>query len=303
MILVTGGAGFIGSHLVRRLLELGNSVRVLDNLSTGRKQNLTRLAGDLQLVIGDIRDLQSTRKAVEGIDVVVHLAALIDVNESIEQPLLYHDVNSTGTLNLLESSRGKVAKFILASTAAVYGNPVRLPISEDHPLSPVSPYAASKLSAENYCLAYHNSYDLKATVLRLFNVYGPGQNSRGYSGVVTRFIDRIRRNLPPEIFGDGKQTRDFIFVDDAVRSIIRAIECDIPGIYNVATGHSVSIRHLADLLLDLTDRKDLGIVFGNRRPEDIVDSLADTSKSSNAFCIKRRVDLREGLSTIIHDLG
>ena len=301
MILVTGGAGFIGSRLVKTLTELGNSVRVLDNLSTGKKQNLAGLPSELQLIIGDIRDPQAVRRAVENVDIVVHLAALIDVHESLEQPLLYHDVNSTGTLNLLESSRGKVAKFILASTAAVYGNPVRLPIGEDHPLNPVSPYAASKLSAENYCLAFHSSYGLRATALRLFNVYGPGQSPRGYSGVITKFIDRIRKNQPPAIFGDGKQTRDFIFVDDVVRFILKALERDAAGIYNVGTGRSVSIRCLADLLLELTDRKDLGIVFGDCRPEDVLHSVADMSKSSDIFGLESGVGLREGLSTIIHE--
>jgi UDP-glucose 4-epimerase len=301
MILVTGGAGFIGSHLVKTLAELGNSVRVLDNLSTGKKQNLAGLSSELQLIIGDIRDPKAVCKAVENVDIVVHLAALIDVHESLEKPLLYHDVNSTGTLNLLESSRGKLAKFILASTAAVYGNPVRLPIGENHSLNPVSPYAASKLSAENYCLAFHNSYGLRTTVLRLFNVYGPGQSPRGYSGVITKFIDRIRKNQPLEIFGDGKQTRDFIFVDDVVRFILKALECDAAGIYNVGTGRSVSIRCLADLLLELTDRKDLGIVFDNCRPEDVLHSVADMSKSSDILGLKSGVGLREGLSTIIHE--
>jgi UDP-glucose 4-epimerase len=299
MILVTGGAGFIGSRLVKTLFELGNSVRVLDNLSTGRRQNLAELSSDLQLMVGDIRDPQATKKAVEGVDVVIHLAAVIDVHESLEQPLLYHDVNSTGTLNLLESSKDKVTKFILASTAAVYGNPVRLPIGEDHPLNPVSPYAASKLSAENYCLAYHSSYGLRTTMLRLFNVYGPGQSPRGYSGVITKFIDRIGKNQSPIIFGDGKQTRDLVFVNDVVEFIVRALERDVVGAYNVGTGRSVSMRCLANLLLRMMSKVDLKILFVEQRPEDVLHSVADMSKSSEAFSLKSRTDLQDGLSRTI----
>ena len=303
MMLVTGGAGFIGSHLVETLVKQGQRVRVLDNLSTGKKQNLAGVLGELELFVGDVRDRQAVDRAVEGVDVVVHLAALIDVHESVAKPLLYHEVNCTGTLNLLEVAKGRVGKLIYASTAAVYGNPFKLPIGEDHPLNPVSPYAASKLSAENYCLAYLHSYDLKVTVLRLFNVYGPGQGSKGYSGVITKFIERIKGNRPPVIFGDGKQTRDFIYVDDVIGFITRALERDAVGTYNVGTGRSVSIRCSADLLLELMNRKDLGVTFGDFRPEDVLNSVADMSRSSDAFGLESGISLREGLSRTIQEAG
>jgi UDP-glucose 4-epimerase len=303
MILVTGGAGFIGSHLVESLVKKGYGVRVLDNLTTGKKQNLTGVSGELELMVGDMRDRQAVDRAVEGVDVVVHLAALIDVHESVATPLLYHEVNCTGTLNLLEAAKGKVGKLVYASTAAVYGNPMKLPIGEGHPLNPVSPYAASKLSAENYCLAYLNSYGLKVTVLRLFNVYGPGQSSKGYSGVITKFMERIKGNRPPVIFGDGKQTRDFVYVDDVVRFIAQALERDAVGTYNVGTGRSVSIAYLAELLLELMNRKNLEVIFGDPRSEDVLHSVADMSRSLKALGLESGISLQEGLSRTIQEVG
>jgi len=299
MILVTGGAGFIGSHLVKKLIELGYTVRVLDNLSRGKKQNLNGVLNRLDFLVGDVRNRQVVGQAVEGVDAVIHLAALIDVHESKEKPIMYHEVNCTGTLNILEAAKGEVEKLIYTSTAAVYGNPLKLPVSEEDALNPVSPYAASKLSAENYCMAYLRSYGLRVAILRLFNVYGPGQSLEGYAGVVPKFIYRISRNLPPTIFGDGTQTRDFVFVDDIVKSILRAMESDAIGTYNVGTGLSVSIRSLAEMLLDLMNREDLGILFSEHRREDVLHSVADMSKSKRALGLECKTNIREGLSKML----
>ncbi|MEM2093848.1 MAG: SDR family oxidoreductase [Candidatus Bathyarchaeia archaeon] len=300
-ILVTGGAGFIGSHLVRKLLELGFKVRVLDNLSTGKKNNLAGILGQLDFIKGDVRNIHVLEEAVQGVDAIFHLAALTDVHESLEKPTLYHEVNCTGTLNMLEAAKGKVKKLVYASTAAVYGNPQKLPISETDTLNPISPYAASKLSAENYCMAYLRSYGLKVTVLRLFNVYGPGQSGEGYSGVIAKFIHRIKRGQPPIIFGDGTQTRDFIFIDDVVSFILRALERDVAGVYNVGTGESTSIRYLAELILELMNRRDLGVVFSDSRPEDVLHSIADMSKSLSILGYASNICLQEGLSRLLEN--
>ncbi len=299
-VLVTGGAGFIGSHLVERLHKLGYEIRVLDNLSSGRRENLAGVMGDVDFMYGDVRDVEQVRRAVLGVDAVIHIAALIDVEESVKNPLIYHEVNSTGTLNLLRCSVEQgVKKFIFTSTCAVYGNPVRLPIKEEHPLNPLSPYAASKLSAESYCMAFSASYGLKTTVLRLFNVYGPRQDTCKYSSVIIEFVKRVGKGLPPIIFGDGEQTRDFIYIDDAVEFIVRALEYDAVGCFNVGTGSSVSINRLANLIIKIMGRSHLKPIHLEPRPGDVRHSEADVSKAVKVFDFKPRVTLEEGLKKFI----
>ncbi len=284
---------------MEKLVRLGYSVKVLDNLSKGRKENLTKIIDKVELVYGDVRDADVASRAVNGADAVVHLAALTDVQESMEKPLPYHEVNSSGTLNLLNSAKGRVKRFILASSCAVYGNPVRLPIAEDHPASPLSPYAESKLSAENHCKVFSESYGLKTTILRLFNVYGPRHTANQYSGVITEFMNRIRTSQPPLIHGDGAQTRDFIFVEDVVDLIIRAIESEIDGTFNVGTGNAVSIKQLAELLLRLMNRADLKPIHSDPRSGDIRHSRADIFRVKKAFDFAPKVPLEVGLGKTI----
>jgi UDP-glucose 4-epimerase len=190
-VLVTGGVGFIGSHLIRVLVRAGHQVRVLDNLSTGSVENLADVLDAIEFVRGDVRDYGAVEYAVRGVDAVVHLAALIDVSESVEKPDLYFDVNVRGTYNVVKASRS-VGTFVFASSSAVYGEPIKVPIPEDHPLMPKSPYAASKVSGEAFVQAFANQYGFRPVILRLFNVYGPKQ-SRAYAGVIIEFIRRVSR--------------------------------------------------------------------------------------------------------------
>ncbi len=294
-ILVTGGGGFIGSHVVDRLVNLQYNVKILDNFSSGNRKNLVGVTGDVEVIQGDLRDSDMVKKVIEGADLVVHLAAAVDVQESIKKPMFYNEVNTTGTLNLLDSSRDKVEKFIFSSSCAVYGDPEKLPIEEDHPVKPQSPYAASKLSAENYCRAYLEPYGLKTIIFRLFNVYGPRQGFNQYGGVITKFISRIRSGLPPVIFGDGEQTRDFIYVGDVAELIVKAVDSDASGTFNVGTGTSVSINRLAYLLLNIMNSSKMEPTHVEGKHGEIRHSKANISEAKRVFGFKSRVDLEEGL--------
>ncbi len=293
-VLVTGGAGFIGSHLVRRLLREGYEVVVLDNFCTGRLENLEGVLESVEVVEGDLRDAGAVEGALKGVDAVAHLAALVDVAESVEKPHLYLDVNVYGTLNLLRAAR-RVEVLVFASSAAVYGDPVRLPIDEEHPISPISPYGATKAAGEALVSAYARLHGFRPVILRLFNVYGPKQ-SRAYAGVVTEFMRRIARGEPPVIYGDGTQTRDFVYVDDAVEYFVRALRDDgIRGVYNVGSGRPVSVLSLAETAARVMGRPDLRPVFAPPRPGDIKHSVARVDRAVRDFRYEPRVTLEEGL--------
>lgn len=299
-VLVTGGAGFIGSHLVDRLVQGGFEVRVLDNLSTGSIENVKRHveAGRVELVIGDVRNVNDVVKAVEGVDAVIHEAALTSVPRSIEEPLTTHEVNVTGTLNLLKAClNAGVERFVYASSSSVYGETETLPKREDMPVKPISPYAASKLSAESYSLAFHRAYGLKVVALRYFNVYGPRQAYGPYSGVVTTFINRLLAGKPPIIYGDGTQTRDFTYVEDAVEATIAALKSSVAvgDTINVATGKQTSINQLAKTLMEIIGRTDVKPVYAPPRKGDIKHSYADVSKAVKLLNYRPRFNLEEGL--------
>jgi len=302
-ILITGGCGFIGSYLVRRLVNLGYNVVILDNLAKGNMiTNLRDIANNVRLVKGDIREYETVLKASKDVDVIFHLAALTDIQESIEKPRLYHEVNSTGTLNLLQASvENKVEKFVYTSSCAVYGNPVKLPISEEHPTNSLSPYAASKLSAENYCKAYSNSYGLKVLILRLFNVYGPRQ-TKSYAGVVSEFIRRVMDGKLPVIFGDGEQTRDFIYVDDVVEYLVKALNYEPKNgfeVFNVGTGKPITINQLADLVLKMVGKENLKPVYEKPKEGEIKHSVANIVKTVNHLNYVPQYTLEEGLRRIL----
>jgi UDP-glucose 4-epimerase len=302
-VLVTGGAGFIGSHLVDRLVTRGYEIYVLDNLSTGKLDNL---AGHLNnekvhFVKGDIRNAELVEKLVGEVDYIVHSAALISVPFSIEKPMVTTEVNFNGTLNLLKASvNSNIERFIFISSCAVYGEARYLPIDEGHPPSPLSPYAASKLAAENYCTAFHNTYCLKTVILRLFNVYGPRQDFNQYSGVITQFRQRIRKKLPPVIFGDGTQTRDFIHVSDVTEAISKALEAPrVDGeTFNIGSGTAIKIAELAKLMLRLASL-DLSIEYDAPRPGDIKNSYADIAKAGKLLNFKPKISLSAGLEALL----
>jgi len=295
---VAGGAGFIGSHLVKALVKAGHQVRVLDNLSTGSVENLADVLDAIEFVRGDVSDYGAVESAVRGVDAVVHLAALIDVAESVEKPDLYFDVNVRGTYNVAKASRN-INTFVFASSSAVYGEPIRVLIPEDHPLMPKSPYAASKISGEAFVQAFANQYGFRPVILRLFNVYGPKQ-SRAYAGVIIEFIRRVSRGEPPIIFSDGEQTRDFIHVGDVVEAIMLSLRNErVRGVFNIGSGEGVTINHLARLILKLMGREDLKPIYAPPRPGDIRHSIADISRARKELGFKPKVGLEAGIKELI----
>jgi UDP-glucose 4-epimerase len=302
-VLVTGGAGFIGSHVVDRLVADGCWVRVVDNLSTGRLQNITgHLERDkVDFVEGDVRDASVVEKSVEDVDVVVHLAAVTSVPFSVENPSFTFDVNVAGTLNLLRScAEKKVGRFVFASSCAVYGEPKFLPLSEGHPTNPISPYAESKLAGEKFCLGFHEKKLLRSVVLRLFNVYGPRQGVNDYYGVITRFIERGRRGLPLVIYGDGWQTRDFVNIRDVVRAVSSAIESEYAegNVFNIGSGKPTSVRELAEAVLESAGL-DLQILNEEPRLGEIRHSYADISKAEKLLRYRPKVSLKDGLRALL----
>ena len=297
-VLVTGGTGFIGSHLVKALVKAGHQVRVLDNLSTGSIENLTDVLDAIEFVRGDVRDYGIVESVIRGVDAVVHLAALIDVAESVEKPDLYFDVNVRGTYNVVKASKN-VSTFVFASSSAVYGEPIRMPIPEDHPLIPKSPYAASKVSGEAFVQAFANQYGFRPVILRLFNVYGPKQ-SRAYAGVIIEFIRRVSRGEPPVIFGDGEQTRDFIHVSDVVEAIMLSFRNEeARGVFNIGSGKGITINHLANLILKLMGRENLKPIYAQSRPGDIRNSVADITKAKRKLGFNPKVELKLGIKELI----
>jgi len=301
-VLVTGGAGFIGYHTVRALLEEGHSVVVVDDMSKAPMLGRLIELGVKPLRV-DLRRLEDLAEAAKGCEAIIHLAARIDVSESARMPRLYHEVNVTGTLNvLLAAARVGASRVVYASSAAVYGNPERLPISEDHPTRPISVYGATKLSGEFYCRAFHEVHGLSALVLRYFNVYGPGESDE-HAGVISKFASRLFEGKPPIIYGDGKQTRDFIHVRDVAEANLRALTADVEfGIYNVASGREVSVLELAALMSELAG-VDVEPLFEPPRPGDIRRSVADVSRARRELGFESTVSLEDGLRSLLINLA
>ena len=305
-VLITGGAGFIGSHLTDRLLAGGNEVRVLDNLSTGKRENLPLSDPGLEFIADDIGSLDAVRSCMRGVDAVVHLAAVASVQASIDDPIATHRTNFDGTLNLLEAARARAVKrFLYASSAAVYGDTSQLPVPETCSLQPLSPYAADKLAGEHYLHYYFRKHGLATTAFRFFNIYGPRQDpSSPYSGVISIFVDRVRAGSPVTVFGDGRQTRDFVFVGDLVAVLAGALERDgLEGkTVNVGTGVESSLLQLIEVLEDLVGRK-VARNHRDARVGDILRSCADVTRLRECFGTVPSTPIRGGLRTLVPPPG
>ncbi len=302
--LVTGGAGFIGSHLVGALLKEGCEVTVLDDLSSGRIENIQPYQDQpgFSFVKGSILDRDLVKEVMKGVRVVYHQAAIRSVPKSIEMPSVVNEVNVTGTLNLLnEALANEVERFVYASSSSVYGESVTLPKRESLPAVPASPYGTSKLAAEHYCRVFNKVYGLKTVSLRYFNVYGPRQTYGPYSGVIIVFIGRALNGEPPVIFGDGNQTRDFTHVSDVVQTNLLAsrLEAPVGEVLNIGTGRQTSVNNLARMILELTERTDLTPTYDPPRPGDIKHALADISKAKELLGYEPKVSLHQGLSKLV----
>ncbi len=301
-VLVTGALGFIGYHTCLYLASKGSSVVGLDNASRGRIERKNKLEEqDIPVEIADIRDNNDLTRIFDKYkpDMIVHVAALISVDESFEKPLLYEDVNARGTITLvLTANKYRARKFVYISSAAVYGNPVKLPISEDHPVDPLSPYGVSKLAGEYYVKTLFEGSE-GAITLRLFNVYGLGQNPE-YAGVISKFLERLVEGRPPIIFGTGEQTRDFIHVEDVARAIEKTLTIRLEEymVFNIGTGKRISIRELAELMIKLFGLN-LEPVYAPPRRGDIMHSYADISRAKRILGWHPSISLEEGLKKLI----
>jgi UDP-glucose 4-epimerase len=302
-VLVTGGAGFIGSHLAEHLLEQGHHVSVLDNFATGRRSNIAALGGEVELIEGDIQSYERVNKAVAGCEVVFHLAALPSVPRSVQDPLTSNATNVIGTLNVLLAARDHgVRRVVYASSSSVYGSSSGItPKQENKPTIPISPYATAKLAGEGYARSFHGVYGLETVALRYFNVFGPRQDPTSqYAAVVPNFIGALIAGQPPVIFGDGEQSRDFTYVANIVDANVLAM--DAPGVagrvYNVACGERVTLNRLVGELRDLLS-SDVEPAYAAPRPGDIKHSLADLSRARTELGYEPSVLLRDGLERTI----
>ncbi|NDJ86162.1 MAG: SDR family oxidoreductase [Chloroflexi bacterium] len=293
--LVTGGAGFIGSNIVQLLLEKNHQVVVLDNLSSGYRSNLAPFP-DILFIQGDIRDQDALASAVEGVDVVFHLAASVGNKRSIDHPIEDAEINVIGTLRLLEAMRrAGIPKIVNTSSAGIFGELKTLPIAENHPIDPDSPYGVSKLAAEKDALAYSKLYGIEVVSLRYFNVYGVNQRFDAYGNVIPIFAHRMLHGETVTVFGDGEQTRDFVNVRDvASANYCAAITKGVGGVYNIASGTSISINGLIELMQDVSGIQPT-VDYGPPRAGDVRHSLADISAARAAFGYQPTVELRAGL--------
>ena len=299
--LVTGGAGFIGSNIAERLLQLGHQVRILDDLSTGRRENLATFADKVELIEGDIRDAATVNRAVKGMDYVLHQAALPSVPRSVADPVSSNAVNVDGTLNILEACRQMgIKKFVMASSSSVYGESEELPKHEGMIPSPLSPYAVSKLTNEYYCRVFWQLYKLPTVCLRYFNVFGPRQDPKSeYAAVVPRFITRLQTKQQPIVYGDGEQSRDFTYVDNAVQANLLAVETDAMsgGFFNCACGSQYTLNQLLDKLRAIIG-VDIKAQYDPPRQGDIKHSFASIDKLKK-FGYKPTVGFEDGLKKTV----
>ena len=303
-VLVTGGAGFIGSHLTEALLRKGHHVRVLDDFSTGRRRNLKfdRAYSSLEIIEGDIRHLSICREAMKGIDYVFHQAALPSVQRSVEDPLSSNEVNVRGTLNILLASReNRVKRVMYASSSSIYGDTPTLPKKEGMPPAPLSPYALQKYVGEQYCRLFYQLYGLETISLRYFNIFGPRQDPNSiYSAVIPRFIDALLKNQPPVVFGDGEQSRDFTYIENVVHANLLAMSAKhLRGeAINIACGKRTSLNQLVNVLKKIIGSK-LSPVYEEPRKGDVRHPLADIRRGRQILNYGPKVGLRPGLEKTV----
>lgn len=299
-VLVTGGAGFIGSHSVEALLEMGARVRVLDDLSTGSRNNLPEHHAALEFVRGDVRDGVCVARCMHGITHVLHLAAQVSVPVSIQEPVSSNSINVAGYLNVLDAARlAGVKRIVHASSAAVYGVPVALPLTEDSQVAPMSPYGLEKLVMDQYAQLFSGLYGISTMGLRYFNVYGPRQDPRSpYSGVISKFAAWAIQDCPFTVFGDGLQTRDFIYVKDVARVNVAALQSDEHGAINIATGHSVTLLEMAQMFAASVGHP-VEVQHECARDGDVPHSSVTPLRMQTELGVSDTVALKDGLSGLM----
>ncbi|MDH5764746.1 MAG: NAD-dependent epimerase/dehydratase family protein [Gammaproteobacteria bacterium] len=302
-ILITGGAGFIGSHTADLLMEQGIPVRVLDNLSSGHRHNLPDQHPLLEFIEGDICDADTVKNAMKDVSHCLHLAAQVSVVASLEDPEFSAQQNILGFVNVMEAARNNnVKRLVYASSAAIYGEPPKLPLDENLDVKQLSPYGLEKQINELYCDLYHRLYNFSSLGMRFFNVYGPRQDPKSpYAGVIALFVDRITANQPVTVFGDGKQTRDFIYVRDVARTNIAALQNSYQGACNVATGKQTSLLDLINTLSELTGNQ-TDVSFDEPRTGDIVHSLANPERMNKELNIIADTHLKDGLNKLLKSI-
>ena len=301
--LITGGAGFIGSNLAEHLVNQGHRVRVFDNFSTGKRQNLRSFEKQAEIIEGDLRDLDQIRRAVAGVRHVLHLAAIPSVPRSVANPQLTNEANVTGTLNVLLAARdAKCQRVVFSSSSSVYGDTPTLPKREDMPPSPLSPYAVHKITGEYYCRIFWQLYGLETLSLRYFNVFGPRQDPQSqYAAVIPRFITAILAGQPPTIFGDGKQSRDFSHVENVITANLAACEAPTEALgesFNIACGDRITLLDLVATINGIVG-KNIAPKFDPPRPGDVLHSQADITKAQKLLGWTPRVDFREGIEKAV----
>jgi UDP-glucose 4-epimerase len=304
-ILITGGAGFIGSHLAQKYAEDEQSVKVLDNFSSGNPNNIRSLFNykNFKLIKGDVTDKELVRRVTMDVNVIFHLAAEIHVDKSIFEAEQVCKVNINGTLNILEAAmENDVEAVIYASSSEVYGSSQYVPMDEKHPLNPASPYAASKAAADRLCFAYFNTYKLPVVMVRSFNTYGPRQADRGYSAAIPMFITRVLQSAPPVIYGDGKQTRDYMYIKDAVKgydAVLQSYDKLLGKAVNFGTGKETSILDIANIIIRTRGENKLTPIHTAPRPGEVKRLCADTSFAKKELGFKPEYDIESGLAELI----
>lgn len=302
LFLVTGGAGFIGSNMVRFLLEKGEAVRVLDNFETGKHENLTEVADKIEIIEGDIRDESVVRESVKGVQVVYHLAALGSVPRSIDDPKTSNDVNANGTFNMLEGSReAKVNRFVFASSSSVYGDSPVLPQHEGLPLCPISPYGATKAVGEIYCKAFYETYGLETISLRYYNVFGPRQDPNSqYAAAIPLFVSALLHDESPRIFDDGEQSRGFTYIEDVLQAnwLAAQVKETHGEAINISTVNAVTVNTVVKTITELLE-KDIKPVYAPPRPGDIKHSLADVALAKEVIGYEPKISFSEGIRMAI----
>lgn len=300
--LVTGGAGFIGSNIAHELVRRGEQVRIIDNFSTGFRSNLTDIQNSIELIDGDIRDFWTVREAVEGVDYILHQAALPSVPRSISNPLTSNSVNVDGTLNLLEAARqANIKRIVMASSSSVYGDTPVLPKHEEMKRNPLSPYAVTKMTNEEYARVYYELYGLETVCMRYFNIFGPRQDPNSqYSAVIPKFITALQTGKPPVVYGDGEQSRDFTYIANTINANLLATTAEAaPGnVYNVACGGQFTLNTLLDNLREILG-VDTEAKYDPARKGDILHSFADISKAQKDLNYKPEVSFKEGLKKTV----